>query len=286
LTLIFDSRATKQQEAWLKTEAGRAAFQLQKDLVLGMVSPQPRERLLDVGCGSGLYLQSFRQEGMYVTGLDPSVTVLDRTRKHLGPGVDLFQGEADDLPFEDNEFDIVLLIMVLDHTDNPETVLAEAFRVARSRVFVGTLNGLSLTALGQRIRRILKPDYDTRVRYFTPWRLVSMVSELTDTSQTKWRTAHLLPPSLSHKLAAFESRPLVQLNPCGAFLGLAAKKTHSIQTDNLSIKNELKFKRQPAPTPTTYSAKHHNSIFIRIMKTIGAFRSRACPMPHMQAMGE
>jgi len=260
LTLIFDPRAIKQQETWLKTEAGRAAFQLQKNLALGMIKPQPRERLLDVGCGSGLYLQSFRQEGVYVTGLDPSVSVLDRARKHLGPGVDLFQGEADDSPFEDNEFDIVLLIMVLDHADNPETVLAEAFRVARSRVFVGTLNGFSLTAMSQRIRGIMKPDFDTRVRYITPWRLLSMVSELTDTSQTKWRTVHSLPPSLSHKLAAFESQRLVQLNPCGTFLGLVAKKTHSIMTDNLSIKTKLKFKPQPAPTPTTYSAKHHNSI--------------------------
>ena len=261
MTFLFDSRAIKQQEAWLNTEAGRAAFQLQNNLVLSMVSPQSRERLLDVGCGSGLYLQSFRQEGAYVTGLDPSVTVLDRARKHLGPGVDLFQGEADDLPFEDNEFDIVLLIMVLDYADNPETVLAEAFRVARSRVFVGTLNGFSLTALGQRVRRILKPDYDTRVRYITSWKLLHMVSELTDTSQTKWRTVHLLPPSLSHKLAVFEARPLVQLNPCGAFLGLAAKKTHSIQTDNLTVKNELKFKHQPAPTPTSYSAQHHNNSY-------------------------
>ena len=261
MTLIFDSRALKQQEAWLKTEAGRAALQLQKNLVLSMVSPQPRERLLDVGCGSGLYLEPFRQEGAYVTGLDPSVTMLDRARKHLGLGVDLFQGKPDDLPFEDNEFDIVLLIMVLDHADNPETVLAEAFRVARSRVFVGTLNGFSLAALSQRIRGIMKPDFDIRARYITPWRLLSMVGEQTDTSQAKWRTVHSFPPSLSHKLAAFESQRLVQLNPCGAFLGLAAKKTHSIQTDNLPVRNELKFKRQPAPTPTTYSAEHHKSIF-------------------------
>ncbi|MEE9515807.1 MAG: class I SAM-dependent methyltransferase [Candidatus Adiutricales bacterium] len=259
MTLIFDSRSLKQQEAWLKTEAGRAAFELQKNLVLGLVSPKARERLLDVGCGSGLYLQIFRREGLYVTGLDPSVAMLDQARKQLGPGADLFPGEAEELPFEDNEFDIVILIMVLERAVNPGAVLAEAFRVARSRVFIGALNGLSMTALALRTKGLIKPDFYNRIRYITPWGVMNMMSELTDTSQIRWRTVHLLPPSLSHRVAVFESRPLVQSNPFGAFLGMAAKKTHSVRTDNLTVKSEVKFKRQPAPTPTTYSTNGHFS---------------------------
>ncbi len=263
MTLIFDSRSLKQQEAWLKTEAGRAAFELQKNLVLGLVSPKARERLLDVGCGSGLYLQIFRREGLYVTGLDPSVAMLDRARTYLGGGVDLFPGEAEELPFEDNEFDIVILVMVLEHAVNPGTVLAEAFRVARSRVFIGALNGLSMTAMAMRTRGLIKLDFYNRIRYTTLWGLVNMMSGLTDTSQVRWRTVHLLPPSLSHRVAAFESRPLVQTNPFGAFLGMAAKKTHSVRTDNLTVKGEVKFKRQPASTPTTYSTKRHFSSWPR-----------------------
>ena len=254
MTLLFDSRSLKHQEAWLKTEAGRAAFELQKNLVLRLVNPKAGERLLDVNCGSGLYLQAFREEGLYVTGLDSSTGLLDQAKKHLGSAADLFPGQAEDMPFEDNEFDIVLLILVLEHSKTPRAALTEAFRVARNRVFVGTFNGLSAAALAQRTRGLVKPGLYKPLRYYTPWGLMNMISELTDPSQIRWRTVHFLPPGLCHKFSLIESRPEVQVNPFGAFLGLAAKITPTVRIENLAVKSEFKFKRQPAPTPTTFSA--------------------------------
>jgi ubiquinone/menaquinone biosynthesis C-methylase UbiE len=41
------------------------------------------------------------------------------------------QGRAQDLPYQDGEFDAVVLGEILEHVDDPEVVLAEAYRVVK-----------------------------------------------------------------------------------------------------------------------------------------------------------
>ncbi|MBW2062198.1 MAG: class I SAM-dependent methyltransferase [Deltaproteobacteria bacterium] len=252
MSLIFNQEAAQKQEAWFQTEAGRAAFALQKGLVLRLVRPQARERLLDVGCGTGLYLEVFYEQGLNVTGLEPSAVMLDLARKRMGHRAALVPGRAENLPFEDNEFDVVILITCLEFLDDPEAALAEAMRVAQSRVFVGVLNSFSLTALARRIKGLVKDSIYNRARFFSLWKLHGMMGHLTDRARIRWGTVHLLPPSLAHRVLPFESQHLVQSNPFGAFLGLVADVTYSMRTDNLPLRIRLRLKRQPAPSSTIY----------------------------------
>ncbi|MBW1710668.1 MAG: class I SAM-dependent methyltransferase [Deltaproteobacteria bacterium] len=274
---IFDQRAAEHQEAWFKTEAGRAAFSLQTGLVLRLIKPKPQERMLDVGCGTGLYLEIFKENELNVTGLEPSPAMLRIARKRLGHRATLVPGRAEDLPFEDNEFDIVTLITSLEFTEDPESALAEAMRVAQSRVFIGVLNGFSITAMTRRVKGLVKESIYNRARFFSLWQLLGMMSRLTDPTRIRWGTVHLLPTSLTHRVMPFESLPLVQSNPFGAFLGLVADVTYSMRTDNLPVRVELKLKGRPVPTPTTYgSAKFIDSFrFKNHEKRIGNAGSSA-----------
>jgi len=252
LSFIFDKEAAERQEAWFKTKAGQAAFNLQKGLVLRLLKPQPQERILDVGCGTGLYLEVFKENGLNVTGLEPSPAMLQFARKRMGHRAALVPGHAEDLPFDDNEFDIVTLITCLEFVEDPESALAEAIRVAQSRIFLGVLNSISLTGISRRLKGLVKPSIYNRARFFSLWHLTGMMSQLTDPARIRWGTVHLLPPSLTHRVLPFESLPVVQSNPFGAFLGLVADVTYSIRTDNLPVKTKLRFKGQPAPTSTAY----------------------------------
>jgi len=56
---------------------------------------------------------------------------------------ELVLGNAADIPFSDNEFDVVTLTGGLQGSANPQKALAEAVRVSRNRVFVGFLNRYS-----------------------------------------------------------------------------------------------------------------------------------------------
>lgn len=88
----------------------------------------PEMNVLEVGAGPGSVLSVFRAAGHRVTGIDINDTSYDNT---LRP--DLYDGVT--LPYADNSFDGALVLTVLHHTKDPETVLKEAARVAR-RVYV------------------------------------------------------------------------------------------------------------------------------------------------------
>ncbi|MBK5233910.1 MAG: class I SAM-dependent methyltransferase [Thermoleophilia bacterium] len=75
-------------------------------------------RVLDVGCGNKPYLPLLADRAASYIGVD----AVD------GPQVDKI-GVAEDLPFEDAAFDVVLCTQVLEHVDEPATALAEIRRV-------------------------------------------------------------------------------------------------------------------------------------------------------------
>lgn len=92
-------------------------------------------RVLDVGTGSGIFAQAFDSSGLQVTGIDANPAMLVAARSYV-PGGTFQVGVAEDLPFPDRSFDLVLMVHVLHETDDPLKALQEARRVARQRVVV------------------------------------------------------------------------------------------------------------------------------------------------------
>ena len=74
-------------------------------------------RVLEVGCGSGLFLRELARAGYDVEGLDISAGDIAYARERLG--LKAFQGSADDLSLEANRYDAVLLMSVLEHVPTP-----------------------------------------------------------------------------------------------------------------------------------------------------------------------
>jgi ubiquinone/menaquinone biosynthesis C-methylase UbiE len=76
--------------------------------------PAEGQRVLDVGCGTGLFLKSLASEhaGLQLTGLDLSEHMLDRARRDardLRSPVPVFvQGSVYEMPFADGSFDVAL----------------------------------------------------------------------------------------------------------------------------------------------------------------------------------
>lgn len=85
------------------------------------------QRILDVGAGSCLVAARLRARGLDVTAAD----VHDASCE---PSVVPILIDGVSLPFDDDAFDVALLITVLHHTHDPDRVLAEASRVARRLV--------------------------------------------------------------------------------------------------------------------------------------------------------
>jgi len=89
------------------------------------------DRILILGGGPGSDLESL-PAGAPITAIDAAPAMVRRTEKRadaLGMDVDARVGDAQDLPFEDDAFDLVLLHLILSVVPDPEAVAAETGRV-------------------------------------------------------------------------------------------------------------------------------------------------------------
>ncbi len=106
-----------------------------KSLLVAQLSPAPREKILDLGCGSGtLALEINRKEpDAFVIGLDADPAMLDRARSKRGSieRISFVEGFADQAPFEDSTFDAVVSTLFFHHlsADSRRQTAAEILRV-------------------------------------------------------------------------------------------------------------------------------------------------------------
>ncbi len=99
---------------------------------------QPGERVLDVGSGAGtdtlVAAQMVGAEGR-VTGIDMTPEMLAKARAaaaEMGlPNVEFVEGEAEQLPFPDESFDVVISNGVIDLVPDKDAVFSEIFRVLK-----------------------------------------------------------------------------------------------------------------------------------------------------------
>ena len=151
---MWDADSVRRYEEWFDTVEGAIALQAEKRLVESLVSGWRRRgySLLEVGCGPGLMMELFWEAGFDVTGLDASPAMLAAARRRMTTRADLHVGNAEHLPFDDNSFDYVSLMTVLEFVESPETALSEAFRVATRGVLLTMLNKWSFYYLSHGIR--------------------------------------------------------------------------------------------------------------------------------------
>ena len=90
----------------------------------------PGQTVLDVGCGSGVFLRAAADHGATVCGLDASAALLEIARERV-PEADLCQGDLQQLPYVDDSFDAVCGFNSFFFADDMVAALREAGRVAK-----------------------------------------------------------------------------------------------------------------------------------------------------------
>ncbi|HEX6146444.1 MAG TPA: class I SAM-dependent methyltransferase [Acidimicrobiia bacterium] len=93
-----------------------------------LLSLGPDDRFLDLGCGLGAALEHAKATGAETAGIDPSPAMVERAAKRV-PGVEVREGSAETIPFEDDRFTAALAVSTYHHWADHEAGLAEVRRV-------------------------------------------------------------------------------------------------------------------------------------------------------------
>jgi SAM-dependent methyltransferase len=149
------------------------------DEALALVAAMRPRRVLDAGCGDGLFARLIAAP--VVVGVDNAPAMVARAREY---GVDARLADIQDLPFDDDEFDVAACNWVLYHLPDLDRGLSELARVARR--FVGIYGRPHhMEELWSRVR----PGYDAGDDYREALeRHFAHVEEVHTTSKVLWET--------------------------------------------------------------------------------------------------
>jgi SAM-dependent methyltransferase len=100
------------------------------DEAVGRVGIEPGQLVLDIGCGSGVFVRAVADRGARVFGIDASEPLVGIARSRT-PEADLRVGDMQELPFDDDSFDVVTGFNSFFFADDIVAALSEARRVAK-----------------------------------------------------------------------------------------------------------------------------------------------------------
>ncbi len=100
--------------------------------VLKLLNPDAAIQLLDIGCGAGLFCDLAYATGAQVTGMDASDKLIELA-KEKNASIHFSVGEMEELPFDDNTFDIVCGFNSFQYAANVKNALTEARRVLKDQ---------------------------------------------------------------------------------------------------------------------------------------------------------
>ncbi len=236
--MVFDGAAADLYRSWQKSRQGRALSEAMGSFIQHLLEPRPGDRVLDIGCGVGDALLSLRSKNVIATGLDASPQMLAIAAGRVGKGCALVNGIAEDLPFEDNEFDAAMLINTLEFVDDPEKAIMEAARVASRKIIVASINKWSPGGAGNRLRGIFGNRLFRGVRLYSLWGLRRLILDTCGHVSMSWAgISGPLPGRMERILGIAEG---VGRRPFGVMVGVSAGLVYTLRAEPLTLSVGLK----------------------------------------------
>lgn len=107
--------------------------------ILNMIKDRKYTSVLDMGCGTGAMLEKISKENPEASlyGLDLSENMITEARKKNIPNAKYIVGDAEDLPYKSEMFDVVICNQSFHHYPNPEKAFKGVHRVLKkSGIFI------------------------------------------------------------------------------------------------------------------------------------------------------
>lgn len=241
--IIFDNQLAKAYEEWCSSSKGLHMEFFLEYMISEKLRPFKHERVIDIGCGSGSHLLVAGRYGMNLTGVDASPYMLTLAKNRLGDRCELKMAYAEDLPYEDNEFDLAFLINTLEFLDDPLQALEEAGRVAKRGVFIVFFNSISCYIRWQKIRGFFRKGLFSGIKTYSLWEIKKALNRVYGPVQTEWKSIPLF--AGSSRKPGKPMTPGISPLPFGYLIAISVTLTYRYKTDNLSLKEKINGAKRP-----------------------------------------
>jgi SAM-dependent methyltransferase len=161
ITSEFDQLKARLKTTWMTGDYDIFSRYMEKDaeVFFRRLGVAPGARLLDVGCGSGQLALIAARAGARVSGCDIATNWLESARERAlaeGLNVDFKEGDAEALPYDNAQFDVVVSLVGAMFAPRPDRVAAELTRVCRPGGFIAMANWTPGGFIGQMFKTIAR----------------------------------------------------------------------------------------------------------------------------------
>lgn len=194
-------------------------FRIRINLLKELVNRYKPKRLLEVGCGTGIFLDYFHKSFESVIGIDNCRSMIEFARKnHKRKNIQYIFSSDNPLPFGDNSFDMILSMGVIEYVKDQKKHVEECLRVLKKNgILFLTTPTLNLIKLYEVIRKM---DFAVE-RYWAINKYLSFkeLNNLVDKKKTK---------IVEHKVMFFNPSNIIILNLFFGFVDkIAIRKLNS-----------------------------------------------------------
>ena len=143
------------------------------------------DSILDVGCGEGFTLNRLKENGIgkKLEGIEYLQAAIDLGKKTY-PDIKITKGNIYELPYRDNEFDLVLCTEVLEHLEKPQDALKELVRVSRKYLVISVPNE-PFFMLAQMIRGKNWSRFGNDIEHINHWTMLGFPQFVKKNSKVK-----------------------------------------------------------------------------------------------------
>jgi 2-polyprenyl-3-methyl-5-hydroxy-6-metoxy-1,4-benzoquinol methylase len=175
LSNYYKTTVTPQTDLEIYSSYKHSLFSERVQLILNITQIQPPNRVLEIGCANGDFLNRFDKKGFSVAGIEPSEKASKIARDHFGINVKTGVIESLDLDRFERQFDLALSMHTLEHVLNPQLFVSKIAKCVKLGGWLylevpdnNKVPGESICAWGDQIMSV-------HITHFTPHALILML---------------------------------------------------------------------------------------------------------------